>query len=135
MRACFKSLVAVLACLYLGGAHLAVLQVVAWTGMMVVYSGQDGLKSGVAETFSGEKPCPLCKVIAKAKSQDLPENNQAPGPDKGAAKLLKELVPMDERKFPGPSGHDADRLGFAEPPRLLGLAGARPLLPPPRHLA
>lgn len=49
------------------GAHWAVLQVVAWTGMVISYSQEAPLTEAVAKTFDGKHPCCLCKQIAKAK--------------------------------------------------------------------
>lgn len=54
------------------GGHWAILQVVAWSKMIVAYS-QDtrSVTSGIQRTFSGEFPCEMCKSIAEArKKQD-----------------------------------------------------------------
>jgi hypothetical protein len=42
-----------------------VLQTVAWTGMLIRYSSEGGVRQGLAQTFDGEHPCPLCKAIAQ----------------------------------------------------------------------
>ncbi len=42
---------------------LALLQVVAWTGMLWNYSRDQGIAVAVVDTFSGEKPCDLCLTI------------------------------------------------------------------------
>ena len=49
------------------GLHWALLQVVAWTGMVVTYSQTASMPEAVAKTFDGQHPCKLCKGIAKAK--------------------------------------------------------------------
>ena len=132
LKTFFKSFVAIVACLYLGGAHLAVLQLVAWTGMVVVYSGENGMARGMSETFSGEKPCPLCKAINQAKRQDLPGNGTAPVPAKGMEKILKELVMCGERTMPGFRALGAFELACPDPVGASGLPGTTPPVPPPR---
>lgn len=61
----------------LGGAHLiggplVILQLVAWAGMLVSYSMEDGLAEGVKDTFSGERPCALCRCIDSAEEKESP---------------------------------------------------------------
>ena len=50
--------------------HLAVLQVVAWSGMLVSYSQDRSIAEAAVMTFDGEHPCPLCKAIKKAKREE-----------------------------------------------------------------
>jgi hypothetical protein len=52
------------------GAHWALLQAVAWAGMLYSYSQQAGVKQAVAMTFDGEHPCCLCKAIQAGKAQE-----------------------------------------------------------------
>jgi hypothetical protein len=47
------------------GMHWVFLQSVAWAGMVVAYSQDDGVSAALAKTFDGEHPCCLCKQIAK----------------------------------------------------------------------
>ncbi|TVR08802.1 MAG: hypothetical protein EA401_13520 [Planctomycetota bacterium] len=39
------------------------LQGIAWSGMLVSYSLQEGLEQGWRDTFSGERPCDLCVAL------------------------------------------------------------------------
>jgi len=66
-----------------GGLDL--LQLVAWTGMVVVRCQQQSLSASISTTFDGAHPCPLCRMIAKSRSQD---------PDRLAAvmQLLQHLA-------------------------------------------
>ena len=48
--------------------HLPVLQVVAWTGMVVKYAQEVPLTEALEMTFDGDHPCPLCKVIRQAQT-------------------------------------------------------------------
>jgi hypothetical protein len=49
------------------GTHWALLQSVAWVGMIASYSEHSTFKDAVEMTFDGKHPCPLCKAIAAAK--------------------------------------------------------------------
>jgi len=51
------------------GGHWAVLQSVAWFGMLAEYSGEHGLVAGVSKTFDGQHPCGLCKKVEEGRQQ------------------------------------------------------------------
>lgn len=68
---------ALLAVLMLVGGHWALLQTVAWGGMMVKYSARAGLWVGLQETFDGEHPCPLCLALKKAQAKKAPADQLA----------------------------------------------------------
>lgn len=60
------------------GLHWVVLQSVAWAGMLVTYTAQEGsLLTGVSQTFDNEHPCPLCLAIKKGKQSEKKETRQA----------------------------------------------------------
>ena len=62
------------------GMHWALLQTVAWTGMIISYSQESALADAVAKTFDGRHPCKLCKQIAKEKrSEKKPDSNSELG--------------------------------------------------------
>jgi hypothetical protein len=68
------------------GAQWALLQGVAWVGMAVTYSVQDGsVSEGLSKTFDGEHPCPLCKVVKKGVEDDQDPAHETKG-GKGKAK-------------------------------------------------
>jgi hypothetical protein len=52
------------------GGHLALVQTVAWGNMLVDFSSKSSFSEAVDKTFSGEHPCPLCKVVRKSKRED-----------------------------------------------------------------
>ena len=53
------------------GGQWMVLQGVAWMGMAVSYSIEEGsVASGLSKTFDGEHPCPLCKAVKKASDEE-----------------------------------------------------------------
>lgn len=71
------------------GGQWMVLQGVAWVGMAVSYSLEEGsVSSGLSKTFDGEHPCPLCKAVKKS-SQD---NDEAAPGEKGFGKTKVELA-------------------------------------------
>jgi hypothetical protein len=69
MRRCAILLVLV-AFIFSSGGEWAVLQCVAWAGMIREYSEMVPLPQAVKMTFSGEYPCALCKVIAEKKQSE-----------------------------------------------------------------
>jgi hypothetical protein len=71
--AMFRRLGTTLACLamfFVAGGHWAVLQSVAWAGMIGDYSRSDGLVTAVQKTFSGDFPCNMCRTIDVQKKQE-----------------------------------------------------------------
>lgn len=52
------------------GASWGVLQSVAWTRMLAENLRTSSFTEAVVRTFDGQHPCPLCKVIAKAKKSE-----------------------------------------------------------------
>jgi hypothetical protein len=51
-------------------AHWALLQTVAWTGMLAGNLQSCSFHDAVSMTFDGQHPCPLCKAIASAKKSE-----------------------------------------------------------------
>lgn len=45
------------------GLHWPLLQSVAWLNMIVCLSKEQGFQQAVATTFSGKRPCKLCKFV------------------------------------------------------------------------
>jgi hypothetical protein len=52
------------------GGHWALLQVCAWTGMVVSYSQTESFTAALQKTFSGEHPCKLCKVVKEGRKAE-----------------------------------------------------------------
>ena len=67
----------VLCALYLGGAHWVLLQMTAWTGMLITRTQNQSVVEAVRTTFDGRHPCPLCKAINSAKNQEKDQQNKA----------------------------------------------------------
>lgn len=66
------TLLACLAMFSIAGGHWAVLQSVAWAGMLQDYSRADGFAAAVEKTFSGDYPCALCRKIDEQKKKETP---------------------------------------------------------------
>ena len=60
----------ILALLGATGAHLAMLQSLAWAGMLAQNTRCESLQEAVAKTFDGRHPCALCRQIAKARQSE-----------------------------------------------------------------
>lgn len=89
MRVALRLTTVVLLVLSLG-LHWALLQTVAWTGMVIAYSRDGSVRQAVARTFDGEHPCPLCKVIQQGREEERQQQQDAPL--KSAKPLLMAVV-------------------------------------------
>ena len=72
-------LFAALALFSIAGGHWAVLQTVAWAGMLRDYTQKTGsVAAAVGQTFDGAHPCELCLQIASAKQQEVKAEGDKP---------------------------------------------------------
>jgi hypothetical protein len=69
VRSIIKGLVIILLAFSLG-LHWALLQTVAWTGMLCAYSSGSSFTEAVVKTFDGKHPCPLCKIIKRGRAEE-----------------------------------------------------------------
>ena len=108
------------------GAHWALLQSVAWAGMLYSYSQQTSFTRAVEMTFDGDHPCSLCAAIEEGKAQEKQQRE-----DTGVA-------PATDLKLDLPPGN----LVLSHPPHPPVLPavlltpcnmGTAPELPPPRR--
>lgn len=109
------------------GLHWALLQTLAWTGMIVSYSRDASLREAISMTFDGEHPCSLCKVIKQGRSEERKPNQQKP--DKGVK--LEFPLPDGDVIFIVPTG--AEDLPVVA--MLTSSLPAAPPTPPPRSAA
>jgi hypothetical protein len=61
------------------GLHWALLQTVAWTGMLISYSRTGSFSEAVAKTFDGQHPCCLCKTIKQGRDTEKQQEKSKPG--------------------------------------------------------
>lgn len=128
-------LMSLLALRLLGG-DLAVLQVLAWGGMIVSRTAEQGVAAAVESTLDGEHPCPMCKALKTVREAETGEKKPA-APETSTAKLkLKDLLWMEDLPMAPPQWAEAGKnppLPWQNP-----AATARtdaPPVPPPRQMA
>lgn len=110
----------IIAVFSLAGGHWAVLQSVAWTGMILSYSKEAGLPAAIEKTFSNRAPCKLCKAISAGKQKE--------GRTQTIASDAKKIDQLS-----GPRGSSAPlppATGFSYPPNPSVAAKARSTAPP-----
>ncbi|MBK1834425.1 hypothetical protein [Roseibacillus ishigakijimensis] len=73
------------------------LQIIAWTGMLLDNSRENSMADAIEMTFDGSKPCGLCCAIAEAKEQKK-EDPLAPAPSEGRDQLRLDLFPSSDPK-------------------------------------
>jgi hypothetical protein len=130
-----RILVAVLGCLHLCGGHWGVMQVIAWSNMIIDYSSQDGLIEGAKKTFDGEHPCTMCKAIEEGKKQQSQNRGDDNAPTSSQGLVLKECTFQKYIDLPTP--HGCEIMIFSRPELDVrgDVRGTCPPLPPPRALA
>lgn len=77
MQALVRSITVLVLILSLG-LQWALLQTVAWTGMIISYSRDASLTEAISKTFDGQHPCPLCKVIKQGRAAEKKQEKEAP---------------------------------------------------------
>ena len=117
------------ACLHLTGGHFGVLQVIAWSRMIVDYSAAEGLLTGARKTFDGAHPCEMCASIAEAKKQERENDSPASAVRDLGFKELQlprriDLLPPRSIVWSAPS--------FADPASARSRLSSGPEAPPPR---
>ncbi len=119
-------------CLHLVGGPYALLQVYAWGNMLVTYSQETSLAQATKDTFSGEKPCHLCKKIEASKSSNPDDNNQNAPILTAASKLFQDLFPPTVASLRDPFSSPLPHPGFTASADLLSPPTSGPPVPPPR---
>lgn len=51
------------------GGHWAVLQTIAWAGMLASNLKTESVNTALSKTFDGEHPCQMCKAIKQGRSE------------------------------------------------------------------
>ena len=99
-----------LLCLSLG-MHWAVLQSVAWTGMLLSFASEGSLTEAVEKTFDGEHPCPLCLAVKEGQQKE--KDDSKPVATKSVKKF--EAVLSSENRLVPPSGLEMSFAVFLTP--------------------
>ncbi len=106
------------------GLHWALLQTVAWTGMLVSYSRDGSLTEAVSKTFDGKHPCCMCKAIESGRKAEQKQSQDKFAPD---AKI-KCVLPAERGLFYAPLGTELP----APLPETFHSFQTEPHTPPPR---
>lgn len=70
----------------------AVLQTVAWVGMVVSYSRDNSIQDAISMTFDGEHPCRMCKVVKEGRESEK-ESRGTLNVQNGKFELFLEVRP------------------------------------------
>lgn len=112
------------------------MQVYAWTGMLVRYSQDDGIIKGAQETFSGKNPCALCCKISAARKANHDGNDPlVPISTTLSAKQLQEMIVTSEVRLVFPRPGALPLVKFTAILFSNGISLASPPTPPPRVTA
>ncbi len=108
------------------------LQVVAWSKMIVDYSAQEGVLEGARKTFDGKHPCSLCTAIVDGKKTESEKDN-APFTKLGKIDLLANFfLPIEKKELIAPTPTDVTEVTGAAFSAHNGGRGESPPVPPPR---
>ena len=118
--------------LMLASGHIAALQVIAWSGMLVTRTYEGDLKSAVASTFSGAHPCSMCKMVGTLTDAEHVDSATKSPPKKAEKPMKKSDALPDHVWFVA-----AERVASIDrKPQILGDLVAQWVLtpepPPPR---
>ena len=108
------------------------MQCVAWLGMTISYSAQDGLVEGVKKTFDGEHPCPMCQAIAKVKQHEQEQSPVRNAPVSKEVKTLKDLSVLEVVTMPDIEWKELSIQESGWRCVLTGLLPDEPQSPPPQ---
>jgi len=108
--------------------HLPVMQVVAWSSMLIQFSRDGSVSEAAGKTFSGENPCGMCYAIQQARD-DAAGTRHDPGSicSRESVELCGLLV--IRLCFIGLMISDFSVFPSASP--LCSIGRSPPLLPPP----
>jgi hypothetical protein len=98
--------------------------------MLVSYSQKTSIAEAVVDTFSGEKPCELCKRISAAKTADT--KNQNPEPIKITKKVSHDLLEPKQIGLKDPLSSPLPSIDYPALAAAYSCAPPGPPVPPPR---
>ena len=79
--------------MFLVGGHWGMLQVMAWTGMVISYSRDASFAEALGMTFDGEHPCAFCHEIRDGLASDIGADTNADrkAPSQTPIKIMKSI--------------------------------------------
>ena len=111
-------------CLSLG-MHWALLQGIAWTGMLISFASEGAVIEAVQKTFDGQHGCALCHKVKEGR-QSNPEQPQQAG--QSMQKINAVLVEITTLVTPA-----GETISFVPLHELLVRRTVLPETPPPRR--
>ena len=104
------------------GGHWALLQSIAWTGMVINFAQNSTWTEAFQKTFDGKHPCQLCKAVAEGKKSERRQQWDKPDTKLDFFCCPKDLLPDVTLAF---------ELPISSSPLVL-LRTESPPIPPPR---
>ena len=111
-------------CLSLG-MHWALLQGIAWTGMLISFASEGTVIEAVEKTFDGQHGCALCAKVKEGRDSDQQQPQQA-----GQSLKKMDAVLVEITKLIAPA---AEEMSFAMIHACSVKRSERPEMPPPRR--
>jgi hypothetical protein len=111
-------------CLSLG-MHWALLQGIAWTGMLISFASEGAMIEAVEKTFDGQHGCALCQKVKEGRDSDQKQPQQT---GQSLKKLDAVLVVITKLIAPA-----AEEMSFAMIRASSVKRSERPEMPPPRR--
>ncbi len=127
-RNCLKCLLLILCSWLLVGPQFF-LQLGAWSWMIANYSQESSLRVAIQETFSGERPCGMCKAIQESESN----NSNLPANANPSAEELR-LLPLPLISLKLAPDESADSRSALQMQNAVSRCAKVPT-PPPKHQA
>ena len=132
LKSLLRYLFLLLGCLHLVGGPCALIQVYAWANMLATYSQETSLAQATVDTFSGEKPCCLCKKIAAAKSSQSESEKETLPFATSATKAFQDLFPPTIASLSDPIPLPFPCPDFPSVVDITSIPGNGPPSPPPQ---
>jgi hypothetical protein len=115
--------VVLLVCLSLG-MHWALLQGIAWTGMLISFASEGTVNEAVEKTFDGQHGCALCQKVKEGQESNQKQPQQA---GQSLKKIDAVLVTLMTLVTPA-----AKNISFAMIREIMVKRNEMPETPPPR---
>jgi len=109
-----------------GNLHLPLVQVVAWSRMYSHYRESYSTDVALKITFSGEYPCPLCKIVQAAEK----ERHNLDGMQNSSERML--LLPLPRLALLSVDKPSVRAGHWVEPSLKMPVEITQPETPPPR---
>lgn len=116
--------IVLLVCLSLG-MHWALLQGIAWTGMLISFASEGTVIEAVEKTFDGQHGCALCAKVKEGRDSNQKQPQQAGQSLKKIDAVLVEITGLI-----APTG---ESISFAMIRDLMVKRNELPEMPPPRR--